>query len=80
MSEYSTTIINTTTTLRHHLTDAEHFVLGQVIDIDGEDAVIMARQPLTNASGRQIGEVWTVTDEAWGFVQQAIADDPYAGQ
>ena len=81
MSEYATIVINTATTENNrYLTDDELVLLGQVIDIDGEDNVILKQQPLHNASGRQIGETWTITEEAWEFVQRAIADDPYAGQ
>lgn len=80
MNEYRNIVINTATESHIYLTDAEHALLSQVIDIDGEPAVILERQPLRNASGRQIGEEWTITEEAWEFAQRAIADDPYARQ
>ncbi|WP_017602305.1 hypothetical protein [Nocardiopsis lucentensis] len=46
--------------------------LSQVIDIDGEDEVIVDRKPLKNASGRIIGETLWVTPEAADAIRDAI--------
>lgn len=53
--------------------DAIQTYLGQIIDIDGEDTVVVDRKPLTNASGRTIGETLWVTEEAADTIRDAIA-------
>ena len=58
---------------QHHLTEAESVYLGQIIDLDGEDAVIVAREDVRNGSGRVCGEHLTVTPETWEAVEAAIA-------
>lgn len=49
--------------------------LSQVIDIDGEDTVVVDRKPLKNASGRTIGETLWVTEEAADTIRDAIFAD-----
>lgn len=61
------------TTYRHEATEAEAIYLEQIIDIDGRDAVVLTEEPQRNASGRQIGVLLTITDEAWAFVQEVIS-------
>jgi hypothetical protein len=46
--------------------------LSQIVDLDGEEAVITGRQPLTNASGRTIGETLWITPEATETIRQQI--------
>lgn len=52
--------------------DAIQTYLGQIIDIDGEDTVVVDRKPLTNASGREIGETLLVTPETADTIRDAI--------
>ena len=66
--------ISTSTVHDHDTTEAEAEYLGQVLAIDGEDAVIISREDIRNGSGRVCGEHLTVTDDAWECVQSAIAD------
>lgn len=68
-----TTKINTIANpaFAHTLTADEAVLLGQVIDIDGADAVILADEDLRNASGRLIGETLLITDDAWEAVQRS---------
>lgn len=70
-------------------TEDELVLLGQVIDIDGRDAVVLDSTPVRNGSGRVVGEHLTITDEAWQFVVESltqgalrdddISDDDIAG-
>lgn len=55
--------------------EAIQVYLSQIIDIDGEDAVILDRKPLKNASGRAIGETLWITPEAADTIREAIAAD-----
>lgn len=57
---------------RQEAHDAIQVYLSQVIDIDGEDEVVMDRKPLKNASGRAIGETLWVTPEAADAIREAI--------
>lgn len=56
----------------HTLTADEAVLLGQVIAIDGAEAVILAEEDLHNASGRLIGETLLITDDAWEAVCESI--------
>lgn len=68
------TYINTPTkpAEEHRLSPDEAVLLDQVVDIDGEDAVIVSREPVRNGSGRVVGERLTVTDDAWNFVLESL--------
>lgn len=66
------TTITTSTLYQHVATEAELTLLGQVIDIDGRDAVVTHSAAAKNSSGRVIGEHLTITDEAWQFVQDSL--------
>ena len=66
------TTITTSTLYQHVATEAELTLLGQVIDIDGRDAVVTHSAAAKNGSGRAIGEHLTITDEAWQFVQDSL--------
>lgn len=52
--------------------DAIQTYLGQIIDIDGEDEVVLDRKPLKNGSGRVIGETLWVTEETANAIRDAI--------
>ena len=67
------TTITTATIAQHVATEDELVLLGQVIDIDGRDAVVLASTAAKNGSGRVIGEHLTITDEAWQFVAESLA-------
>jgi hypothetical protein len=45
--------------------------LNEIVALDGE-SVILDREPLHNASGREVGEEVTVSDETWELIQQAV--------
>lgn len=64
--------ISTSTVELHVASEDELTLLGQVIDIDGEDKVITSREPAYNGSRRRIGEHWTITDDAWDAVQASL--------
>ena len=66
------TWITTSSLYQHSLTEDEAVLLDQVVDIDGEDAVVIERRPVKNASNRVIGDELVITDEAWEFVQESI--------
>ena len=66
--------ISTSTIRNHDLTEAEAEYLGQILTIDGEDAVIISREDIRNGSGRVCGEHLTITDDAWECIQSAIAE------
>lgn len=57
---------------RYFPTEMEATYLNQVLDIDGNGAVILASEPLRNGSGRVIGTAYTVTAGAWDFVQDCV--------
>ena len=67
------TTITTTMMHQHVATEDELALLGQIIDIDGRDAVVLASTAAKNGSGRVIGEHLTITDEAWQFVVESLA-------
>ena len=67
------TTITTTTISQHVATEDELVLLGQVIDIDGRDAVVLASTDAKNGSGRIVGEHLTIADEAWQFVVESLA-------
>jgi len=67
------TTITTATIAQHVATEDELVLLGQVIDIDGREAVVLDSTPAKNGSGRVIGEHLTITDEAWQFVVESLA-------
>ena len=67
------TTITTSGTYQHIATEDELVLLAQVIDIDGRDAVVLASTDAKNGSGRVIGEHLTITDEAWQFVVESLA-------
>jgi hypothetical protein len=67
------TTITTATIAQHVATEDELVLLGQVIDIDGREAVVLASTAAKNGSGRVIGEHLTITDEAWQFVAESLA-------
>ncbi len=62
------------TVVRHHPTDDEAAILAQIIDEDGEEAVILAREDLHDGSGHSIGERLLITDEAWQTVRDRLAE------
>lgn len=66
------TTITTSTIAQHVATEDELVLLGQVIDIDGRDAVVLASTAAKNGSGRVIGEHLAITDEAWQFVAESL--------
>ncbi|WP_372411986.1 hypothetical protein [Streptomyces luteireticuli] len=45
---------------------------GQLVDLDGEDAVVADSRAVVNASGRQVGVETTLTDEAAQAVREQI--------
>lgn len=59
----------------HFPTEIEATYLNQVIDVDGEDAVVLDAQPLRNGSGREIGTAYTIDMDAWVFVQDCVRAD-----
>ena len=67
------TTITTATIAQHVATEDELVLLGQIIDIDGRDAVVLDSTPAKNGSGRVIGEHLTIADEAWQFVAESLA-------
>ena len=67
------TTITTTMMHQHVATEDELALLGQIIDIDGREAVVLASTAAKNGSGRVIGEHLTITDEAWQFVVESLA-------
>ncbi|MDR2379912.1 MAG: hypothetical protein LBE08_01830 [Bifidobacteriaceae bacterium] len=45
-------------------TEAIEVYLSQIVDIDGE-GVILAETPVYNCSGREVGTLYTVSDDTW---------------
>ena len=66
------TTITTSAINQHVASEDELVLLGQVIDIDGYDAVVISSADAANGSGRAIGKHLTITDEAWTFVQESL--------
>ena len=56
----------------HELTADEAVILGQIIEIDGEDAVIIDREEIRNGSRRVCGERMILTESAWNTVQESV--------
>lgn len=56
----------------HHCTEDEQLLLSQVIDIDGEDRVIVETEPVRNGSNRIIGDHVLITSEAWQAVTEGM--------
>ncbi|PWV44578.1 hypothetical protein [Nocardiopsis sp. L17-MgMaSL7] len=57
---------------RQEAHDAIQTYLGQIIEIDGEEEVVLERKPLKNASGRVIGETLWVTKDAAETIRESI--------
>ena len=53
-------------------TEDELTLLGQIIDVDGNEDSIVNREPVRNASGRLMGEHLTITDEAAEFIAESL--------
>lgn len=53
--------------------DGVDVYLGQLIDIDGEQAAIAARDEVRNGSGRLIGESITLTGSAAAAIRESFA-------
>ena len=57
----------------HRLTDDEAAILGQLIELDGfDDMVILAREDIRNSSGRRVGEHLTIAEDAWEVVREQV--------
>lgn len=56
-----------------YLTEDERITLDQIIALDGRDAVITDSRPLTNGSGRVIGEHITITAQAYADMHYGLA-------
>lgn len=69
------TTITTSTITQRWISEDEAAILAHIIDIDGEDAVILSREDARNGSGRIVGEHLTITDEAWQAVRDALVYD-----
>lgn len=54
------------------LTDDMSVRLGQIIDVDGEGAVVLDRADIRNGSGRIIGERLTITEQAWDETTEGL--------
>lgn len=64
--------INSGHIIDHRPSEIEATYLNQILDVDGNDAVILGVEPIRNGSGREIGTAYTVTTNAWEFVQETI--------
>lgn len=53
-------------------TEGELTLLGQIIDVDGNEDSIVSREPVRNGSGRIVGEHLTITDEAAEFIAESL--------
>lgn len=53
-------------------TEDELTLLGQIIDVDGNEDSIVSREPVRNGSGRIVGEHLTITDEAAEFIAESL--------
>ena len=53
-------------------TEDELTLLGQIVDVDGNEDSIVNREPVRNGSGRLMGEHLTITDEAAEFIAESI--------
>lgn len=60
--------------------DAAEVFLRQVFDIDGEDATILAEEPIRNGSGSIIGTRFTITVDAAEAIRAGIAAGVEASQ
>lgn len=59
--------------------EAVQVLVDQLIEVDGEEAVIAARTPLTNSSGRVFGTEVHLTESAAAAVNTALAAAEGAG-
>lgn len=49
-----------------------HALVGQLVDIDGEEAVIAKQVPIYNGSNRLVGHEAYITDDAAWFIREHI--------
>lgn len=49
-----------------------HALVGQLVDIDGEEAVIAKQVPIYNGSNRLVGHEVYITDDAAWFIREHI--------
>ncbi len=73
MSDFITRISTTDSSVIGHAATADELTyLGQIIDIDGREAVVVQSEAILNGSGRRCGTHLVINAEAWQFVQATI--------
>lgn len=73
------TIVSTSSVDYHTATDTEANYLLAVAD----DAEVLEIEDVTNASGKTVGNHYTITDGLWDFIQESVAryeDDRIEGE
>lgn len=58
--------------LEHKITEDEAVLLGQIIDIDGAEEVLVGMSKIINGSNRIIGTHYVITDEVWETILENI--------